>query len=197
MHYNQAAVFTASHERVLEAVAAAVDESFRGWRIEPKSDGFVAQGYRAWHETTATIHVEPTPDGTKVAVELLVKRASALGFMWFDISGYYDGQIRKCLASVSRQLGQPVSESKVGRGCITGFVVAFVVGLGLGLCAIPLDTVVFGQSPGSAPGPFGALASIFGLSAGIVAFIYVVYPEASLWKSIGGRPPRTRNEKRE
>src|SRR5438552_1764866 len=94
-HFNQDAVFKAPRESVLEAAAAVATESLRGWQINNTSDGFMASGYSAWHEAAATFRIEAAAGGTRVAVELLVERASPSGFMLVDVGGYYNAQIHK------------------------------------------------------------------------------------------------------
>ena len=73
-HFNHQAIFKAAPESVLEAARAVVTESLGG--IGTTTDGFMAQGYGAWHPETATFRFSPVPEGTKVAVELLVERAA-------------------------------------------------------------------------------------------------------------------------
>ncbi len=103
-HFHQEAVFDASRERVLDATRNATSHSLDGWHIANRSDGFIARGHSAAHAATATFHVEPVSGGMKVAVELLVERASPMGFMLIDIGGYYNGQIRKWLSAIAQQL---------------------------------------------------------------------------------------------
>ena len=85
-HFTQEAVFQAEREPVVEAARAFAAEALAGWKISDTADGFEARGRSAGHETTAKVQIEPAPGGTKVAVTLLVERASALGFMLVDIA---------------------------------------------------------------------------------------------------------------
>ncbi len=197
-HFNQEAVFKSSRESVLEAARTVVAEALP--QIENTPDGFVARGHSAWHAATATFRIEPTPDGAKIAVELLVGRAGGRGFMLVDIGGYYDSQIRKWLLGVSRHLGQqPISMTKpsLNQGCLTGCVVYLIAGAGLALLAMPLDRVAFPQSSSAILGPFMVTASLIGFLAGVVAFLYVMYPEASIWSSIRERQQRIQNKERQ
>lgn len=104
--FDREAVFQAQRELVLEAARSFAAETLAGWRIAETADGFEARGHSASHAATAEFRIEPTPSGTKVAVTLLVERGGPLGFMLFDIGGYYDGQTRKWLEGIQRHLHQ-------------------------------------------------------------------------------------------
>jgi hypothetical protein len=198
-HFNQAAVFKASRESILEAARAVVAESLP--RMDDTPDGFVARGYSAWHSAAATFRFEPVPDGTRLAVELLVERAAGRGFMLVDIGGYYNGQISKWLSGISQRLGEGLpmatSGSRVRRGCITGCIVYLVLGAGLGLVAMPLDRAMFRQASGPAAGPFTILASIIGVLVGVVVVLYVMSSDAPIWTSIRERVRSTQKEERQ
>jgi hypothetical protein len=200
-HFNQEAIFKASRDSVLEAARAVVAESLGG--IEDTTDGFVARGYGAWHGEIATFHITATPEGTKVVVELLVKRAAMRGYMLVDIGGYYNGQIDKWFSGITQRLGgaqgqilvsKTTSSSKVQRGCLIGCLVYLLVGVCLVLLAIPLDRGLFPQSTGPIQGPFSIVASVIGFLAGVIAFTYVMYPDASAAKFIRERLQRTQNK---
>ena len=203
-HFNQEAIFKASRQSVLEAARAVVAESLGG--IEDTTDGFVARGYSAWHAARATFRITPTPNGTKVAVALLVERAAMRGYMLFDVGGYYNGQIDKWFSGISQRLGgaqeqilvsKTTSNLKVRQGWLTGCLVYLIAGACLGIFAIPLDRALFPQSSGSIQGPFGIVASLIGFLAGVVAFLYVMYPDASASKFIRERLQRTQNKERQ
>jgi hypothetical protein len=98
-HFDQAAVFQAQAELVFEAARSFMAESL-GWQITDTPDGFEARGYSFSHQAKAKFRIEPVANGTKLVVELLVERASPLGFMMFDVGGYYNRQIRKWLAGI-------------------------------------------------------------------------------------------------
>jgi hypothetical protein len=72
-----------------------------GWAITDTPDGFTAQGSSFAHHAIANFHIQAAPGGTKVAVELLVERASPMGFMLVDVGGYYNIQIRKWLDGIA------------------------------------------------------------------------------------------------
>jgi len=203
-HFNQEAIFTVSRESVLEAARAVVAESLGG--IVDTTDGFVARGYGAWHAEIATFHIIPASDGTKVAVELLVERAAMRGYMLFDVGGYYNGQIDKWFTSISQRLGgnheqilvnKTTSNSKVRQGCLTGCLVYLIVGVCLAILAIPLDRALFPQSSGPVQGPISIVASVIGFLAGVIAFLYVMYPDASASRFIRKRLQRTQNKGRQ
>jgi hypothetical protein len=193
-HFTQEAVFGALRESVLEAARAVVAESFGP--VEDSPDGFVARGRSGWHSATATFRIEPAQNGTKVAIELLVARATLRGFMLVDIGGFYDGQLRRWLSDIGRQLGQPpvfMSRPSVQHGCLTGCVDYLVVGTGLAFLAMPLDRLVLLPPSMPLPGPAMLVASSIGLLAGIVAFLYALYPEASIWNGVRERLKTRRN----
>ncbi len=90
-HFNQEAVFNASVQSVLEAARSVAAESLEV--IHDTTDGFVARGRSTWHTAIATFRITPDPDGTQVAVEMLVERAATRSYILVDIGGYYNGQI--------------------------------------------------------------------------------------------------------
>ena len=196
-HFTQEAVFSAARDSVLEAARTVVAESFG--QVDNTPDGFVAHGHSAWHGATATVRIEPAADGTKVAVELMVARAGGRGFMLVDVGGYYDGELRRWLTGIARQLGQPpisMSQPSVQHGCLAGCVVYLLVGTGLAILAIPLDRWVILQPSSPLPGPAMLAASSIGFWAGVVAFLYVRYPEASIWKAVRERLHSLRKRER-
>jgi len=186
-HFNQAAIFKASRESVLEAARAVVAESLGG--IEDTGDGFTARGYSAWHAAIVTFRITTTPDGTRAAVEMLVERAAMRGYMLFDVGGYYNSRIDQWFSGITQRLeghqeltlvSKTTSNVKVQQGCLLGCLVYLIVGAGLGILAIALDRVLFPQFSGSNPGPMTILASIIGLLAGVLAFLYVANPDSSV-----------------
>ena len=98
-HFHQERVFPAPRDVVFEAARAFMAESL-GWQVTNTPDGFTAQGYSFFHRAIANLRIQSAAGGTKVAVELLVERASSLGFMVFDVGGYYSIQIRKWLDGI-------------------------------------------------------------------------------------------------
>lgn len=200
-HFSQEAVFKASRQDTLEAARTVVAGSLDG--IEDTADGFVARGSGAWHHAMATFRITPTPNGTQVAVELLVQRAAMRGYMLFDVGGYYNGQIDKWFSGISQRLGhtqeqmlvsKTTSSLKSQRGCLAGCLVWLLAGACIGTFAVPLDRALFPQFSGSIQGPFGILASFIGLLAGVAAFLYLTYPDAPAAKSIRERLQRNRNK---
>lgn len=109
--FDREAVFHAQHDLVLEAARSFAAESLVGWQITETADGFEARGGSASHAATAEFRIEPAPFGTKVFVTLLVERAGPLGFMLFDVGGYYDGQMRKWLEGIQRHLHQSLTSA--------------------------------------------------------------------------------------
>ena len=196
-HFTQEAVFSTSPESVLEAARAVVAESLG--QVDDTPDGIVAHGRSGGHAVTATFRIQQAQDGTKVTVELLVARAGGRGFMLFDVGGYYDIQLRKWLSAIAQTLGQPPisrSQPPIQQGCLAGCVVYLFVGAGLAILAIPLDRWVLLQPSSPLPGPAMLMASMFGFLAGVVAFLYVRYPEASIWSGVRERLPGFPNKER-
>jgi hypothetical protein len=189
-HFNQEAVYSASRDSLLEAARAVIGESFGA--VEDTPEGFTARGRSGWHAATAKFRIEPAADGTRLAVELLVKRSGLRSYMLVDIGGYYNGVARRWLTDIGRRLGQaPVSISRpsLQHGCLTGCVVYLVAGTVLSVLAIPLDRWVLLPRSSPLPGPAMMLASVVGFAAGIAAFFYALNPEAPIWSGVRGRLP--------
>lgn len=93
-HYNLEKEFQAHPEDVLKAARLFVSETLQ-WKIVDTDAGFDATGTSFAHATIARFRVTPTVGGTRLRVEFLVERASSLGFMLFDVGGYYSRQLRK------------------------------------------------------------------------------------------------------
>ncbi len=98
-HFHQERVFPALRHLVFEAARTFMAESL-GWQITDTPDGFRAEGYSFAHRSIANFRIQADAGGTRVAVELLVERASSRGFMLFDVGGYYSIQIRKWLDGI-------------------------------------------------------------------------------------------------
>jgi hypothetical protein len=109
--FEREAVFQAQRDLVLEAARSFAAESLGGWQITDTADGFEARGQSASHAAAAEFRIEPAPFGTRVAVTLMVERAGALGFMLFDVGGYYDRQLRKWLEGIQWQLHQRLASA--------------------------------------------------------------------------------------
>jgi hypothetical protein len=109
--FDGEAVFQVQRDLVLEAARSFAAESLAGWQITDAADGFEARGHSASHAATAKFRIEPAPFGTKVTVTLLVERAGSLGFMLFDVGGYYDGQIRRWLEGIQWHLHQRLASA--------------------------------------------------------------------------------------
>ena len=92
-HYNLENEFQAHPDDVLKASRLFVSETLQ-WKIVDTDAGFDATGSSFAHATIARFRVTPTVGGTKLRVEYLVERASSLGFMLFDVGGYYSRQLR-------------------------------------------------------------------------------------------------------
>ena len=137
-HFHQEMVFQAPRETVLEAARAFAGESL-GWQIADTADGFEARGYSAAHQATARFRIAPASRGTKVQVELLVERASPLGFMLFDVGGYYNRQIRKWLEGI--QWHVHVWTGSIFLSGVIGLFISLVISISAGLKRTAVNAV--------------------------------------------------------
>ncbi len=200
-HFNQTAIYSALPEEIFEAARAAVGESLQG--IEDQADGFVARGQSGWHAAIATVHITPTTTGTQVAVELLVERLAGRRYMYFDVGGYYNGQIDKWFSGIVQRLGdaqgqtlisKTTPKTKLGLGCLAGCLVYVLVGACLVAAASLLPGAQSGQTSDPTMGPFAVAASFIGLLAGVAAFFYAAFPNAPLAQSIRRRLQRNQSK---
>jgi len=68
-------------------------------------------------------------------------------------------------------------------GCGLGCGTFFFVTVACGMLAMPLDNWIFGPSAaGESSGPFFSLAMVTGFILGTIAFLYILFPKAALWK---------------
>ena|SRR5436190_1160866 len=109
-HFHQERAYPAPRELVFEAARTFMAESL-GWQVTDTPEGFTAQGYSFLHRAIANLHLQSAANGTRVAVELLVERASSRGFMLFDVGGYYNIQIRKWLDGIQWSIHQKLTGS--------------------------------------------------------------------------------------
>jgi hypothetical protein len=124
-HFTQEAVFRAEPQIVYEALRAFAADWLADWKVSETPDGLEARGYSGLHSAMANFRIETTADGTKVTVEMQVKRASGRGFMLVDIGGFYDGQIRKWLQAIpwwvhQKQAAATQSEGQLGQAVPAG-----------------------------------------------------------------------------
>jgi hypothetical protein len=114
-HFQGERIYAEQRDEVIEAARRFMAESLR-WQVTNTADGLRAEGYSFSHRAIANLQIQSgggtsSESGTKVAVELLVARASSRGFMLFDVGGYYDIQIRKWLAGIQWSLQQQLTGS--------------------------------------------------------------------------------------
>jgi hypothetical protein len=113
-HFHQERVYAEPRELVVEAARSFMGESL-GWQVTNTPDGLTAQGESFFHHAIATLRIQSAANetslesGTKVAVELLVERASFRGYMLVDVGGYYNIQIRKWLDGIQWSLHQQLT----------------------------------------------------------------------------------------
>ena len=71
------------------------------------------------------------------------------------------------------------------KGCLGGCLTYFVVAIGLGMIAIPLDRWLFNVAPDDETGgPFFIIAASIGLIAAAIAFFYLLFPQATIWQRL-------------
>lgn len=75
------------------------------------------------------------------------------------------------------------------RGCMSGCITVFIVGMVLSFIAIPLDRMVFGvtSTDGSGGGHFFNITSAIALVLGIAVYFYITKPDAAVWRPIRQR----------
>jgi hypothetical protein len=103
-HFAQEAVLQAQPEAVMQAAGEFLAEALASWKISDTAEGLEAKGRCAGHKATAKFHIEPASGGSKLVVTLLVERAGPLGFMLFDVGGFYDHQINHWLKGIQTYL---------------------------------------------------------------------------------------------
>jgi hypothetical protein len=111
-HFFREQTFPSSLAEVREAARAYMSLSL-GWRISEIADGFNASGVSFAHACIAHFHFQPATGGTHLRIELLVERASSMGFMLVDIGGYYNIQIGHWLDGIQDRLRQPDSTGQL------------------------------------------------------------------------------------
>lgn len=79
------------------------------WAIEDVLDGFKVTGIDFGHPASAVFRVARTEAGTRLSVELDVRRWGLEGFMLFDLGGYFSGELDRWLEAIGDQL-----EGRVG-----------------------------------------------------------------------------------
>ena len=136
-HFHQERIFAAEREVVLEAARRVMSESL-GWKITDTPDGFTAEGFSFFHEAIANFQIQSATGGTRVAIELRVRRSGGAGFMLFDVGGYYNIQIGKWLDGIQWSIHQkltgqdqttspPLPAPKKGAACLFNGCLGFIV----------------------------------------------------------------------
>jgi hypothetical protein len=173
--------FGRPRDEVLEAARAFVGEGL-GWRIADTADGFVAKGRSFLHAAVATFHAAEVGGRTTLTIELQVERASSLGFMLFDIGGFYDGQLRLWLdgvdARLNGQLGSALLAptksltSRIFYGTI--LVSVIVISIWLVTCLVVLPVIGLASGVLYMPGRSGDLTIRGPWARGVSAGILIV-----------------------
>jgi len=100
-HFHKEIVIPASHAVVVEAIHRFAGQSIPDWTVSPTPEGFDAHGRSGMHHAVAHMRLLPAEGGTKIAVELLVKRSNGFGqYMLVDIGNYYDNMLGKWLWAI-------------------------------------------------------------------------------------------------
>ncbi|HYX26988.1 MAG TPA: hypothetical protein VE863_00370 [Pyrinomonadaceae bacterium] len=202
-HFHQERVFQASRDDVLEAARKYVSETLL-WEIQDVADGFTAEGY-CFHRGMATVRFQTVAGGTRIEIELLVRRASSTGFMLFDVGGYYNIQIRhwfdgiqwiihQKLAGADEKAPPPMPQANqaaaaIFSGCIF-FIVAmfalwFIVNFICAIIGLITGTLyLFGR---------GGTITLHGVAARIVSALIISFVLFIAWRIRHVRhPSRTR-----
>lgn len=102
-HFRQQRNFPAPYDVVLNAAREFMSESL-GWQIAKAANGITATGSSAARNAIANLQFQAAAGGTTVEIELLVERAGAMGFMLFDVGGYYGIQMRHWFDGIQKLL---------------------------------------------------------------------------------------------
>ncbi len=203
-YFRQEAVFNAPVQEVLEAARSVFAKTFSD--VQETSEGFTAQGFSGWRPANVTVQVASAVAGTQVTVEMKVNRLSSLGFMLWDVGGYFNGRIDNWFRAIAERLGGPdqhrlVSKTTTGnaiqRGCLAGCLLWVFAAACLGVGGIALDRALFPQLSGSSQGPFSIAGSLVAFGLGILAFFYVAYPEGSVAMDLKRHVERTGRDQNE
>ena len=193
-HFYQERVFPAPRGDALEAARTFMGESL-GWQITDAPEGFTAKGYSFSHGAIANLRIQSAGTGTKVAIELLVERAGWRGFMLFDVSGYYNIQIRKWLDGIQWSLHQKltgshdestnplvVAQNKPAAFIFNGCLLFIVVTFGL-YFLITFICAVIGLLTGTLYlwGRGGTLV-VHGIPARIVSALILIFGAFIVWR---------------
>lgn len=196
-HFASEMTFSASRAEVIEAARNYVSASL-GWPLVETVDGLETKGYSFAHAATAKFHLTASTNGTKVGVELAVERASTLGFMLFDVGGYYNRQIRKWLEGIQWQLQhksflptsqQPLTQVKPPQAWPTRFfgkflyllVASWLIILLLSFLVLPLVGLITGHL--YIPGRGSGGITLHGAWARIISALILMLTTFILWKS--------------
>jgi len=202
-HFHQARDFGASHD-VVDGAARAFFSEQLGWQISNSAEGFIARGSSFAHQAIARVHLESNTDGTSVTIELMVERASSLGFMLFDVGGYYAIQMRKWLDGIGWSIGQALNRGEnvspnptvlqankpsayIFNGCL--IFIAVMVGLWV---VVTLICAIVGLATGNLLliGRSGS-STIHGTPARVVSALILMFAAFVVWriKSKGRKTP--------
>jgi hypothetical protein len=193
-HFHQERVYPVARDLVFEAARTFIAESL-GWRITETPDGFTAEGDSFAHQAIGNFRIQSAEGGTRVVVELLVKRASSLGFMLFDVGGYYNIQIRKWLDGVQWAIHRKLPDGKdetpnplvlaankpaayIFNGCLVFIVVTFALYFFVTfICAVigllTGQLFLFGR---------GGTLTIHGIWARIVSALILIFGAFLIWR---------------
>jgi len=192
-HFHQERLFPAERDVVLEAARSVMAESL-GWNTTDTPDGFRAEGYSFFHEAIANVQIQSATGGTRVAIELRVRRAGGAGFMLFDVGGYYNTQIGKWLDGIQWSIHQkltgqdqttsppPPAPNKAAACLFNGCLGFIVVTFGL-YFLINFICAVLGLITGNLYllGRGGTL-TLHGMSARIVSVLILLFVVFIAWR---------------
>ena len=142
-HFHQERTFAAPPNLVADAARKYFVEAL-GWQITDVAEGFTAEGYSFSHKCIAKLRFPADPAATKAVVDLAVKRGGGMGFMLFDVGGYYNIQMRHWLdgtqlnlhtilspqnISSSNPVPPPPPSTNKGAACLFNGCIGFIVAM--------------------------------------------------------------------
>jgi hypothetical protein len=192
-HFHQEKTFAASRDVVVDAARRYVSESL-GWKVTDTADGLRAEGYGFSHAAVANLRIQSLGSETRIAVDLMVERAGPMGFMLFDVGGYYTIQIRKWLEGIQLAIHQARSgtleqspipipnQNKTGARLFNGCMMITFAILGLWFFGNFISAII-GLATGTLYlwGKGGTLV-LHGMTARIVAALVVAFGAFLAWQ---------------
>jgi hypothetical protein len=202
-HFHQERVFAAPGDVVTEAARTFMTDSL-GWQVKDTPDGFTAEGYSFTHRAIANLQLQSAGEGTKVVIELLVERAGGWrGFMFFDVGGYYNIQVRKWLEGIQWSLHQKLNGTHdestnplvlaqnkpaayIFNGCLVFIVVTFAL-----YFLVTFISAVVGLLTGNLFLMGRGSVTVHGIWARVVSALILIFGAFFAWRVMSSKARRT------